>query len=780
MTSRKGQVFGFLASLCLCVIPPANGGEVKLKNGLRIAGQVRPLQSLSAVANPSRGPTRIYSVVMVDNGWQRVFVPARQITDDGLDLTAGMSPNGVRPPEVFDVFQQKTSRGLLVQNVGLLSFVGPWSDFGVRRVTLVTGKGSIDVVQGITQIAPDHISITSLTHNWDYGQSLRSVSPVTVDQILRKQINPTQSNDRLALVRFFIEAEYYPQAFRELEQIAEDFPDLAERVNATREELLQLFGQSILAELKRRKAAGQYQLAEEYARQPLLGKLGLAITNEVQEFLGDLNEDRENCQRVALMLGELQAEIDDPKLSAALPHLRSTLLAELSPANLDRLQPFLQNLNDRSIPAAEKLALAYSGWVAGGANAVTELALAIRYWELRHAAVEFLRDGNPQHLSTIASLEGVGPRTVLAAAPLLPLPLEQSGIAPGQAVRVEMASSGDNLPMAYWILLPPEYDPQRNYPCLVALHPGERTAEDMTQFWGGTPDQPGLAQRRGYVVIAPEHTAGVSGEYRYDQATHERVLSTLTHARKKFRLDSDRIFLSGHGTGGEAAIDIALSHPQLFAGVIPFNAAIDHYSKHYRDHARHLAWYFVTGERTGSPQGEQLHEFNAAFWDWMFLRGAFHDVISVQYLGRGVELYPDEQTRLFDWMDLHRRLPPPSEFACETLRETDNRFFWLTSLQLPPTVILPLPAGERRTPNGVRMEGRITPGNTIYLKTPSRQNVLNLSVGQIDEDERVTVRLNERQLFRDFLAPETAAILEELRATGDRQRLSAYRILLSP
>ena len=38
-----------------------------------------------------------------------------------------------------------------------------------------------------------------------------------------------------------------------------------------------------------------------------------------------------------------------------------------------------------------------------------------------------------------------------------------------------------------------------------------------------------------------------------------------------FSIDTDRVFLSGHGVGGDAVYDIGLAHPEHWAGVIgPF------------------------------------------------------------------------------------------------------------------------------------------------------------------------------------------------------------------
>jgi hypothetical protein len=51
-----------------------------------------------------------------------------------------------------------------------------------------------------------------------------------------------------------------------------------------------------------------------------------------------------------------------------------------------------------------------------------------------------------------------------------------------------------------------------------------------------------------------------------------------------------------------------------------------------------------------------------------------------------------------------------------------------------------------------------------------------LNATLIDVDQRVKVSKEGRQRFNDFVAPDTAALLDDLRVNGDRQRLYPIRI----
>ena len=55
-------------------------------------------------------------------------------------------------------------------------------------------------------------------------------------------------------------------------------------------------------------------------------------------------------------------------------------------------------------------------------------------------------------------------------------------------------------------------------------------------------------------------------------------------------------FLPDMVPAGDAAFDIGMSHPGLFAGVIPITGKTSAFNLHYWENAKHLSWYIVGGE----------------------------------------------------------------------------------------------------------------------------------------------------------------------------------------
>src|SRR4029079_13733434 len=150
----------------------------------------------------------------------------------------------------------------------------------------------------------------------------------------------------------------------------------------------------------------------------------------------------------------------------------------------------------------------------------------------------------------------------------------------------------------YWVSLPLEYHPEHKYPVIVALHSERGAAQQEAQgFWSGSEGNIGQSQRHGYIVIAPEYVAGAKNKhYDYAAESHQIVFDSLRDARLRFNVDSDRVFLSGHSMGADAAWDMGFSHPHVFAGVIPISGAIDRHAKYYLENARELPLYAVAGE----------------------------------------------------------------------------------------------------------------------------------------------------------------------------------------
>jgi pimeloyl-ACP methyl ester carboxylesterase len=206
----------------------------------------------------------------------------------------------------------------------------------------------------------------------------------------------------------------------------------------------------------------------------------------------------------------------------------------------------------------------------------------------------------------------------------------------------------------------------------------------------------GQATRYGYIVISPAWMTDRQSDYQYTEAEHARILACLRDAARHLSIDTDRLFISGHFAGATAAWDLAVSHPDLWAGAIMISPGADkyifHYCKNLSAPARNpdnipLGTYLVYGEldetRNSSMMGtvatEQLNPNSTDIYDAM----------AVEYHGDGRTRFAAELPRIMEWMELssHRRNRAPQLIEMRSMRQGDRFFYWLESPSISPEFV---------------------------------------------------------------------------------------------
>lgn len=753
-------------------LPAAN---VTLKNGMKFDGDPTFVQGLSLNAARQRGKDEIlaFPALLVDDGMRRIFVPRRQIAV--LNKEAELSRY-----ESFDLKQVRTSRKPMLGSLEGYAETTPFNEFGQRTHVVNTQFGAKSLTVGVTKITPQILSLSGINYDWEHAVATTSVPPETLDAILHKAIDPKNPDDRMGIARLYLQAGMYLQCAAELDAVAREFPERKGNVDELRQQLRDLQATLILQELRNRKLAGQHNLAVNAAQTFPTKDMSAAVLREVRELKADYDNAKEKAEKGLQLLGELQGQIQDPAVKNSVMPLQSTVSDELNYETLPRLESFLNLSSDASLSAAEKLSLAYSGWVLGSAGAITDLNAATSLWKARELVTQYLKADNPQErtdvLAQLQALEGVSVERVAQIIQNIPPTIESADIKPMVPHTVEVADRQSDPAPTYDVLLPEEYSPHHRYPLIVALRAAERNAHSELEWWGGTADKPGQATRHGYIVIAPEYLPANARNYDYDARAHDSVLRAINDARKRFRIDSDRIYLSGHGAGGDAAFDIGMSHPDLFAGVIPIAAVCDQYCKWYWQNARQTSFYIVGGEL--DMDGNTTYH-DTMVVDKMMVQGL--DVIYVEYIGRGYESYYEEIHRLFDWMELRRRQKYLKSFELKVLRTTENRSQWIRAEGFPPIVtganVLSGKSRGRVTPMVLGAE--VAPGkNLVTITSGAKNHSLWFSPEFVNFEERLVVkkRGDNRQHFNDFLKPSLATLLEDLRLRGDREMTFTARV----
>lgn len=744
---------------------PVRAGEVTLKDGTVLQGKVAPLQTLiTGPAEASSGPITIYPILLVANDLQRYFVPARQVLGETRETE-------LSPFETFTVPQQPRGRKGTITSVGSITSVTPFDSFGRRTLTLQAPSGNITVIQGVTKLTPQLMKLTSLTQAWETAIATSSVSPETIDAILRQLTKKENPDHRLAITRFYIQAEMFRQAQAELQAIRAEFPELAAKAEEVSVTLVQEQAKQLLRELRLRQAAGQHQLAFESITKFPTEKVGEAVLRDVRELHGQYEQMREKVDRIRFLLGELQAKLSKPEQVNAVAPIRTELARLLDFENMHRCDAFFNLANDdknQSLAPDEKLALALSGWVLGSANAITDLDQALRFWQARFLVRGYLSSApsalheRRDMVEKLVAIEGMTPERMQQMLSIIPPFVDTPGAQPEKLLTLPLTVPGLKGEHSYTVMLPTEYHADHKYPLIIALHSQGQNPEHELRFWCGSTDRPGQALRHGYIVIAPNYAPGRSN-YDYSPNVHHIVLEALHDARRRFHIDSDRVFLSGHGMGGDAAFDLGFSHPDLFAGVIPFAGVSDRYCKFYWQNAKEVPWYVVGGELDRDTAARNARELTR-----MMQYG--YDLVYTEFVGSGFDSFYAEIHRLFGWMARKQRGKAPKQIEARTLRECDTRFHWYQAQDLPATVTgIDWTNEKNRRITPLTLTARISPGNTLTVNARVGRSSIWLAPDMIDYEKRLSVQVNGRPRMNDFIKPSLEVQLEDFRRRSDRQ-----------
>jgi len=252
----------------------------------------------------------------------------------------------------------------------------------------------------------------------------------------------------------------------------------------------------------------------------------------------------------------------------------------------------------------------------------------------------------------------------------------------------------------------------------------------------------------------------------------------------RYHVDSDRVFLSGFGEGANAAWDVGLSHPDLFAAVVPMagdpKAA---FINRYWPNAIHLPFYLINGEYGG----ENFRNIVMTMEKWI---NKGFPCLNVIYQGRGREWFHAELGNAFEWMNRRKRaLPFPEvgrwpggeQTALATMRLSNNHFYWLGVEGIKDACLQNDP---KEFPKGgpAQLQGIIRPGNLIEVRSFGLKGfTVWLSPNMIDFNKPVLMKksgqYNREELTKiGMVKPSLSVMLEDFLERGDNMRLFVARI----
>jgi phospholipase/carboxylesterase len=118
------------------------------------------------------------------------------------------------------------------------------------------------------------------------------------------------------------------------------------------------------------------------------------------------------------------------------------------------------------------------------------------------------------------------------------------------------------------VSVPADYEPDRSWPLLIALHGYGSSAARFHTVWHEA------AATSGFVLLTPqgeERTEEGVG-WSWGESAEEIVRLSMEAVLGSVRIDRSRIFLTGFSQGGWLTYEIAMKQPHLFRGIAPIGA----------------------------------------------------------------------------------------------------------------------------------------------------------------------------------------------------------------
>lgn len=763
---------------------------VTMESTLQYVGKIVNVSEISEQTG-DLNPTAVKQIVFVDDGLTRTFINRQRIAPPIV--------NADRNEFSKDIWQR-----VYDGPPGASAFAGatPFNDSGHRILSVREKFGLAQFVQGITKITPRYVELEALiggasvkSRSWNMNVAIGMVPSPILRSVLENSIEDRERlTPFLEIVDFFIQAGRYQDADDQLRRIQILFPDEKDRVEENRVRVRQEFAKQQLREIKLMLESGQTKLAKRWMTSINRNGVEGETLAELDFLLEQLDKEKLRFLRTQESVENLLAKfrsLPDGQLSAVqektLQRFETEVKNELDDSNIARLDSFERLSGDVSQTERQLVALAISGWVLGSNNAVDNWAIAQSLLEVRDLVREYLliAESNRRDdiLKRLAEFESSDPSYIASMiAQMKPLKHDLIEAYDGrQSIAFDVSVEGtkaDPEIQRYRCLahLPTQYSPYRRYRLMLSL-PGSTPVEDQLEHFCGTFNEPlgvlhGNASRNGTIVVAVDWRKENQRTAEYSAREHKIVMRALRESLRRFSVDTDQVFLQGHGIGADVAYDVGLSHPQHWAGIIGISATgIRKYPLIYSDNqVSSLGIYAVVGSKYVGG----IRNCKDAWNNWLRTQ-TLHDCTVVQYKGRLDERFAENVPDMFDWIRVQRRRYPDGsgfEFACKSIRPWDN-YFWFVELHGFPEKNTSWP--ELFQSNGIRAleingEQRGINSNTFVVgpKTAGTGMTLWLNPSYFDFSREIVI--NGRGSFKGSVRPSRRVLLEDARQRADFKR----------
>ena len=345
-----------------------------------------------------------------------------------------------------------------------------------------------------------------------------------------------------------------------------------------------------------------------------------------------------------------------------------------------------------------------------------------------------------------------------------PLPPREGGVFRAQLLTVTLP---DGREMPVFVQLPPDYDPERAWPTILAMHGGPtaspeqsmRGAMNMLDVWL----EP--AKNAGWIVISPAMTHVVAAAPRTEERLPYEILradqmeAMLRAVGQRYHLDPDRIVSTGISLGSNFSIAYAASRPARFAGIVPVSTEGES-REHLLRNLMHVPTFVLEGARDRNVRSVD----GARALDAILERFGY-DHVYREFSDRAHEGFQEVYPEVLRWLEARPREPFPAEILRVPHRgivPLAKRVHWIEADTRQALV------RAKAIGNRIDIEARWARKLHVYL----HDRLVNL-------DEPIQIRVNGVLAYEGRVDRSIPFALEQVRALDDLGRPFAGRVTVA-
>ncbi|HPV83121.1 MAG TPA: hypothetical protein PK866_08330 [Nitrospira sp.] len=321
--------------------------------------------------------------------------------------------------------------------------------------------------------------------------------------------------------------------------------------------------------------------------------------------------------------------------------------------------------------------------------------------------------------------------------------------------------------------IPQSYEPTKDYALVVCLHGAGFTGEAYLDRWKSR-----LGEQ--YILACPTYPAGAW----FTRRAEDLVLATVQLVRERYRIDPNRIFLSGMSNGGIGAWLIGMHHAPLFAGLAPMASGIDDVLFPFLENLRTTPVYIIHGSQDQVMPVELSRKLAGELkkLDYPFIYRE-HDRTHAM---AGGHFFPREELPdLVTWFDKQRRTPVPKTLT--VLRDASHllSFGWVRIDATDQIASFSEDLIDKRDDSirqraYARLTAQVTGPNRIEVRTDRvRQYTLYLNSDLVDLSKPVVIITDGQPSFEGLVVPHADTLLRQARLRHDPAQLFPAQVTLT-